>query len=116
MPFAPTTADDLRSHTPSAPPTPISDTALATWLEALPDWSGESKTGISRTFAFPDFRDAFGFATRVGMLAERRFHHPDLEVSWGSCTVRLITHSASSVTDADLVMAAHVDTLSTPHA
>ncbi len=111
MIFSPNSADALRAHTPSTPPSTLTNEELAAALQVLPGWSGTSSEGISRTFTFPDFRDAFGFATRVGMLAERRFHHPDLEISWGSCTVRLVTHSASAVTDADAVMAAEVDAL-----
>ena len=36
---------------------------------------------FDREFTFGDFRDAFGFATRVALLAEREFHHPELTVT-----------------------------------
>ena len=51
-------------------------------------WQRDGTRQLSREFTFNDFRDAFGFATRVALLAEREFHHPELTVTWGRVSLR----------------------------
>jgi 4a-hydroxytetrahydrobiopterin dehydratase len=66
---------------------------------------------LRRTWEFADFRDAFGFATRVALVAEREFHHPDLFVTWGKVTVTTTTHSIGGLSDNDFILAARLDRL-----
>ena len=66
---------------------------------------------LQRTFEFRNFRDPFGLATKVALLAEAEGHHPDLEISWGKLVVFLKTHSAGGLTDNDFIMAAKIDSL-----
>jgi len=73
-----------------------------------PDWK-LSEDHIERTFTFNNFRDAFGMATRVALLAEDEGHHPDLEVSWGKLSVFLKTHAAGGLTENDFIVAAKID-------
>jgi 4a-hydroxytetrahydrobiopterin dehydratase len=76
-----------------------------------PAWEREANKAIRRRFRFGNFRDAFGFATRVALLAEEEGHHPDFEVGWGRVVLKLTTHSAGGLTPNDFVMAAKVDQL-----
>jgi 4a-hydroxytetrahydrobiopterin dehydratase len=48
---------------------------------------------------------------RVGEIAERANHHPDIEIRWNTVTLRLSTHSAGGITGADLELAKQVDAL-----
>ena len=82
-------------------------------LHALvdPAWEREANKRIRRRFRFGNFGDAFGFATRVALLAEEEGHHPDFEVGWGRVVLTLTTHSAGGLTPNDFVMAAKVDQL-----
>ncbi len=66
---------------------------------------------IERTFEFRNFNAAFGFATRIALLAEHEGHHPDMEVGWGRVRVRLTTHAIGGLSRNDLVMAAKIDRL-----
>ena len=59
-------------------------------------WQRDGTRRLSREFPFGNFRDAFGFATRVALLAEREFHHPELTVTWGKVLVRLWTHTVET--------------------
>lgn len=68
--------------------------------------------GIRRSFKFGDFNAAFGFATRVALLAESEGHHPDFELGWGRVVLDLTTHAVGGLTDNDFIMAAKVDGLS----
>jgi 4a-hydroxytetrahydrobiopterin dehydratase len=74
------------------------------------DWT-MAEDRIERQFKFKNFRDAFGMATRVGLLAEQQGHHPDFEIGWGSLKLTLTTHAAKGLTDNDFIMAAKIDEL-----
>ena len=74
-------------------------------------WQRDGTGRLSREFTFGDFRDAFGFATRVALLAEREFHHPELTVSWGKVLVRLWTHTVEGLSRNDFIIAAKIDRL-----
>lgn len=82
----------------------------ALMAELHADWRiGDGGACIARGFRFPDFAAAFGFATRVALIAEAEGHHPDLLVGWGRCEVRLTTHAAGGLTRNDFIVAAKVD-------
>ena len=67
---------------------------------------------LRRTFEFRDFNEAWGFMSRVAMLAEKADHHPEWSNVWNKVTIELTTHSAgSTVTDKDRDLAAAIDAL-----
>jgi 4a-hydroxytetrahydrobiopterin dehydratase len=75
------------------------------------EWT-ESEGALRRRFTFKDFSEAFGFMTRVAILAEKANHHPDWSNSWNTVDIALTTHSAGSpVTDNDRNLAAAIDKL-----
>jgi 4a-hydroxytetrahydrobiopterin dehydratase len=75
------------------------------------EWA-ESGGALRRRFKFRDFSEAFGFMTRVAILAEKSGHHPDWSNSWNTVDIALTTHSAgSTVTDNDRNLAAAIDQL-----
>jgi 4a-hydroxytetrahydrobiopterin dehydratase len=74
-------------------------------------WERDEAGRLRREFTFANFRDAFGFATRVALLVEREFHHPDLTVGWGKVTVVLSTHSVGGLSPNDFIIAAKIDRL-----
>ena len=74
-------------------------------------WQRDGTGRLSREFTFGDFRDAFGFATRVALLAEREFHHPALTVAWGKVLVVFWTQTVNGLSRNDFIMAARIDRL-----
>ncbi|MGH2730703.1 MAG: 4a-hydroxytetrahydrobiopterin dehydratase [Actinomycetota bacterium] len=76
----------------------------------VPDWEIEDKS-LSRIFVSKDFNEAFGFMTRVALLAEAEGHHPDIFNSWNRVELRFWTHTAGGLTRNDFIMAAKVDRL-----
>jgi 4a-hydroxytetrahydrobiopterin dehydratase len=110
-----TVADKLASRhcVACGPGTPPVGEQEAADLQRLvdPAWERDSNQSIRRRFAFGNFRDAFGFATRVGLLAEAEGHHPDFELGWGRVVISLTTHAAGGLTDNDFIMAAKIDLL-----
>jgi 4a-hydroxytetrahydrobiopterin dehydratase len=76
-----------------------------------PAWQREGTRRLRREFAFGDFRDAFGFATRVALLVERELHHPELTVTWGRVVVTSWTHTVEGLSRNDFIIAAKIDRL-----
>ena len=56
----------------------LSEAERAAALSALPDWEHQAeRDAIVRRFQFRDFNEAFGFMTRVALLADKADHHPE---------------------------------------
>jgi len=74
-------------------------------------WRREG-TAIARELQLADFKEALAFVDKVGELAERANHHPDILIhSYNRVRLTLSTHSAGGVTEADLNLAAEIDRL-----
>lgn len=81
-------------------------------LAALPAWRQEPPgKSLHRAFRFRDFNEAWGFMTRVAMLAERLDHHPNWSNVWNSVEITLSTHDAGGLTDKDVALAKAIDAL-----
>jgi 4a-hydroxytetrahydrobiopterin dehydratase len=76
----------------------------------LPGWEVVNEHHLRRTFKFRNFVEALAFVNRIGELAERVGHHPDLQLSWGRVTVEIWTHKIDGLAEADFIFAAKVDT------
>lgn len=75
-------------------------------LAGLNGWDvNEDKTAISRSFRFRDFNAAFGFMSRIAMMAERLDHHPEWSNVYNKVEITLTTHDAGGLTETDVVMA-----------
>lgn len=74
-------------------------------------WKVINEHHITRTFTFPDFKQALAFVNRVGELAEAQGHHPDILLAWGKAEITLWTHKVDGLTESDFIMAAKIDTL-----
>ena len=83
-------------------PTRLDATIVDAWVAAHPGWERAGEGAIARRYTFPDFAAALAFVVRVGCLAERRDHHPDVELGWGRARVAWSTHDAGGVTQLDL--------------
>ena len=77
----------------------------------VPGWQ-ETAEGLIRTFEFDDFSQAFGFISRVALVAETQQHHPDWSNSYGSVRIRLCTHDdGNKVTAKDYELAIAINAL-----
>jgi 4a-hydroxytetrahydrobiopterin dehydratase len=75
-------------------------------LQGLPGWSElAGREAITRTFAFKDFNEAFGFMTRAALVAEKTDHHPEWRNVYKTVEVVLATHDAGGVTSLDIKLA-----------
>lgn len=72
----------------------------------------EENNSLKKTFEFKDFTEAFGFMTRVAIIAEKMNHHPTWENTWNKVSFVLNTHDAGNiVTDKDRKLANAIDAL-----
>lgn len=80
-------------------------------LKALPSWRSHAgdRPAIERKLVFADFNAAFGFMTRVALLADKVDHHPEWFNVYNRVEVVLTTHDAGGVTRRDLDMARFID-------
>jgi 4a-hydroxytetrahydrobiopterin dehydratase len=95
---------------------PLKGQQLAEMQQQLPQWAHWKvidEHHITRTFTFPDFKQALAFVNRVGTLAEEQGHHPDMLLSWGKAEITLWTHKVDGLTESDFIMAAKIDRLPT---
>ncbi|MCL2447327.1 MAG: 4a-hydroxytetrahydrobiopterin dehydratase [Polyangiaceae bacterium] len=83
-------------------PTKLDAHTVDAWIAAHPGWERAGDHGIAKRYTFADFGSALAFAVRVGCLAEKRDHHPDIEVGWGRARLSWSTHDAGGVTRLDL--------------
>ena len=67
------------------------------------------KDAIVKTFKFDDFNQAFGFMTRVALMADKLDHHPEWFNVYNRVEVLLTTHDAEGVTDLDVTLAKFMD-------
>lgn len=63
------------------------------------EWQ-EKNGKLTRTFKFRDFTEAFGFMTRVALIAEKMNHHPTWTNTWNEVSIQLSTHDAGDVVTA----------------
>ena len=79
-------------------------------ITAPDGWTQDGDT-LHRELAFADVSEAFGFMTRVALLAEKRNHHPDWSNSWNKVTIDLTTHDAGGLTENDVGLAESINAL-----
>jgi len=86
--------------------------ARAGLAAALPGWEvTEGRDAIRRRFRFRDFSEAWGFMSRVALLAEAQEHHPEWSNVWNRVEIVLTTHDAGGLSARDLRLARAIDTL-----
>jgi 4a-hydroxytetrahydrobiopterin dehydratase len=92
--------------------TKLEGTARKAALAAVADWHEVSgRDAIARKFTFRDFNQAFGFMTRVALVAEKMDHHPEWLNVYKTVEVTLSTHDAGGLTDRDIALARAMDLL-----
>ena len=72
----------------------------------------EKNNRLRKTFQFKDFVEAFGFMTKVALVAEKMDHHPLWTNVYNRVSFELSTHDAGDiVTDKDRKLAKEIDKL-----
>jgi 4a-hydroxytetrahydrobiopterin dehydratase len=93
-----------------ARPPKLAPADVDAWLAAHAGWAREGDA-LVRSFALADFGAAVAFTVRLGFVAEKKDHHPDVLVGWGKARVLWTTHDAHGITQLDLDLAEATDKL-----
>lgn len=74
-------------------------------------WQVLNEQKLEKQFKFPDFRQALDFVNRVGDLAEKQNHHPDIYFTYGEARLQIWTHKINGLTESDFILAAKISEL-----
>ncbi|WP_420640356.1 4a-hydroxytetrahydrobiopterin dehydratase [Candidatus Poriferisocius sp.] len=88
----------------------LSDEEITAGLADLPGWERRDDK-LHATFTFADFSEAFGFMSRVALVSERLFHHPEWSNVWSTVDIAITNHAAGGLTELDLEFARRVNNL-----
>jgi len=81
-------------------------------LKSLTDWSyDDSSKSLIKTFQFKSYLKNIGFVNAVAWIANKMNHHPDLEVSFNKCVVKITTHDENGISEKDFELASQIDLL-----
>jgi len=72
--------------------------------QELDGWTGGDDF-ISKVYRFDDFAQAFGFMTRIAIIADKMDHHPEWFNVYNRVDVTLTTHDAGGLTEKDILLA-----------
>ena len=84
--------------------------SLLKQLNAAWRLSDDAKS-IHREWKFKNFYHTMSFVNAVAHIANTEDHHPDLEISYGSCRMKFTTHAIDGLSENDFICAAKVDRL-----
>ena len=91
---------------------PLSPFDRSRLADALPLWRmAPGRDAIERGFKFADFSAAWGFMSRVALLAEAQDHHPEWSNTYNRVSIVLTTHDAGGLSDRDVRLAQAIDRL-----
>ena len=89
---------------------PLTGVERAKALHGLKGWAeAKNRDAITKTFQFKSFNQAWGWMSRVALIAEKTDHHPEWSNVYGRVEVTLSTHSAGGVTEKDIALARKMD-------
>ena len=86
----------------------LSEQEINEQITQLPKWSVEEEDQVKKlrkAFKFKDFVEALEFTNKVGALAEKHGHHPDILTEWGKVTVTWWSHKIKGLHQLDFVLA-----------
>ncbi len=90
----------------------LTDTERAELGTKLPNWTAVAgKDALQRDLKFKDFSEAWGFLSRVALLAEKLDHHPDWSNVYNRVHIELTTHDAGGLSGNDVALAQAIDKL-----
>ena len=83
------------------------------YLKKVDGWDVKSNQDKSfyliKDFKFKNFIESQNFIIKVGELAEKENHHPDISFGWGYCSIKIFTHAIQGLAESDFILAAKID-------
>jgi len=88
---------------------PLGKDKINDLLGQLDGWQVEQDHHLRKHFKLPDFAEALELVHKIGEIAEKEAHHPDIYLSYGKVGVEIWTHKIDGLTESDFVLAAKID-------
>ena len=83
------------------------------YLKKIDGWDVKENSDQSfyliKKFSFNDFKESQNFVNKVGEIAEKENHHPDISFGWGYCNIKIFTHAIKGLAESDFILAAKID-------
>jgi len=89
---------------------PLTSGEIEQLEQQLPGWSLVDGK-LHRELVFSDFNAAFGFMTRVALIAEAMGHHPEWCNVWNRVVIDLTTHDTGGLSNLDQQLAQRINAL-----
>ena len=81
-------------------------------LRELHGWSEvEDRDAVRKSFHFSNFSEAWGFMSRIALVAEKMDHHPEFFNVYNRVEIILSTHDAGGLSEKDVRLAQAIDEL-----
>lgn len=74
-------------------------------------WALNDIGHLYKEYPLEGFMGPISFANKISDIAEKEGHHPDLKISWGTCTVEIWTHKINGLTESDFILAAKIEAI-----
>ncbi len=79
----------------------LTENEITIQLKDLDSWQ-LSNNELVKDYLFKNFVDAMSFVTKVGLIAEKLNHHPNIFIhSWNKVKISVSTHSENGITEKD---------------
>ena len=92
---------------------PFDKSEIHKYLKKIDGWDVKSNKDQSyylfKEFTFENFKLSQNFVNKVGDIAEKESHHPDISFGWGYCKIKIFTHAIKGLAESDFILAAKID-------
>ena len=92
---------------------PFDKSEIHKYLKKIDGWDVKSNKDQSyylfKEFSFENFKLSQNFVNKVGDIAEKENHHPDISFGWGYCKIKIFTHAIKGLAESDFILAAKID-------
>ncbi len=92
---------------------PFDTSEIHKYLKKVDGWDVKSNNDknffLIKYFKFKNFKESQNFINKVGDIAEKENHHPDISFGWSYCTIKIFTHAIKGLAESDFILAAKID-------
>lgn len=95
---------------------PLKREEFEQYIEQVKEWHVIDDVQLLREFRFENFKQSLEFVNKVGKIAEKEGHHPDIYLyDWKKVRLSLTTHAIGGLSINDFVLASKIDQLMISH-
>ena len=92
---------------------PFDISEIHKYLKKIDGWDVKKKENeiyfLEKQFNFKNFSKSQKFVNKVGDIAEKEGHHPDIIFGWGYAKIQIFTHKIKGLVESDFILAAKIN-------